>query len=336
MDQAEDNVTIDMDAAVNEISESLVGELDSGLVDDDQSGSAASPPSADTTKPPITEKSQGAPSDTKDPAAVLGPKAAPKSWKTEMHAEWAKMTPAQQAYVEQREEEAYKGVSAAQGEAKVFKDVLAPFQASLQSRGHNDPVHVIRTVMTLENKLAHGTPEVKLQTIRELAKGYGVDLGAAAAPADETYRDPALTAVQNELNEIKGKLTAEEQGRLNRQTEQISKEIEAFATDPAHAYFNEVQLDIVTLLRGDPKMSLQDAYDRALWANPITRAKEQARLTTEAEAKIRKEAEEAAIAARKAKGTVVRGKESERVPTDPLGSIDDTMRETMRAIKARG
>jgi len=52
-------------------------------------------------------------------------------------------------------------------------------------------------------------------------------------------------------------------------------EVNAFASDPAHPFFDEVADDIVAFVRaGD---SLSKAYEKAVWANPVTREKEIAR-----------------------------------------------------------
>ena len=78
----------------------------------------------------------------------------------------------------------------------------------------------------------------------------------------------------------------------------MNNEINIFAADPAHPYFDDVANDITALLRGGGAKDLADAYDKAVWANPVTRAKEQARrdaLTPE-----EREAEDQRIAEKRA------------------------------------
>jgi hypothetical protein len=111
-------------------------------------------------------------------------------------------------------------------------------------------------------------------------------------------------------------------------------EVDAFAKDPAHPYFDEVA-DHITLLLRDPKISLKDAYEQAVWANPVTRAKEQARLQKETEEAVRKAAEEEAKKAAAARGTKLRGKDGERASPDFVGSMDETLRETYKEIQGR-
>ena len=136
-----------------------------------------------------------------------------------------------------------------------------------------------------------------------------------------------------EVQEIRGHLTERQQAELAQRKEATSKEVEAFASDPAHPYFDEVSEDIVKLIGAG--YSLKDAYEKAVWANPVTRQKELGRIqkeTTEAE---RKKAADAARQAKKASSTNVKGRDQARASTEPAGTIDETLRETLADIKAR-
>lgn len=68
----------------------------------------------------------------------------------------------------------------------------------------------------------------------------------------------------------------------------ITKEVNAFAADPAHPFFDEVSDDIVAFLKTGA--SLAEAYEKAVWANPVTRQKEIARRQKEKDSKPRGEA----------------------------------------------
>jgi S1-C subfamily serine protease len=68
----------------------------------------------------------------------------------------------------------------------------------------------------------------------------------------------------------------------------ITKEVNAFATDPAHPFFDEVSDDIIAILKTGA--SLAEAYEKAVWANPVTRQKEIARRQKEKDAKPHQEA----------------------------------------------
>lgn len=183
------------------------------------------------------------------------------------------------------------------------------------------------------------TPEQKAQLAAAYLKSsYGIDLTAGVLPAGQSadYVDPQVTALQQQVQELKSKL----EGRENREAEtvrtQLKQTIDSFAADPANIYFDEVADDIVLLLRGSGgKMDLKEAYDRAVYANPVTRAKEIARLQTESQAKAVKEAQEKAEAARKAANANVPRSRHQGQDTPAKGSMDDTMKETLTKIKSR-
>ena len=119
----------------------------------------------------------------------------------------------------------------------------------------------------------------------------------------------------------------------------VESDVAAFAdakdehNNPKHPYFNDVADDIIPFLNAGA--SLQDAYDKAVWANPVTRAKEQARLKTEAEKSLRERSKTEAHAAAKASSANVRNRDTRKAPTEPVGKMEDTMKETLADIKAR-
>ena len=63
--------------------------------------------------------------------------------------------------------------------------------------------------------------------------------------------------------------------------------------------------------------------------------KENARLQKETEAKLREKSRTEAIAARKASSTNVRSRDTNRAPTEPLGTMEDTMRAVLKESRER-
>lgn len=269
-------------------------------------------------------------------------KAFPKSWKPEMTDAWSKLDPAVQAYIEQRETEMDVGVKPLKDEAayaKAIRDTLAPYKAMLDAQGHVDHPGIVRGLLGAHYALSHGTVEERIGFLGKIAKQYGLDAKVVAEAFtkgvdEKPFTDPQVEKLAKQFDDLSGKFTTEQQTRTRELAARTQSAVAAFAADPKHLYFNEVSDQIVVLL-GDPKETLESAYDKAVWANPVTRAKEQARLKAETEAATRKAAEEEAEKARKAKGTHVRGRETEKAPQDLLGSMEDTMRETLKDIRSR-
>jgi vacuolar-type H+-ATPase catalytic subunit A/Vma1 len=116
----------------------------------------------------------------------------------------------------------------------------------------------------------------------------------------------------------------------------VQRDVEAFATDASHPYFDEVADDIAVMIQGGH--DLESAYEKAVWANPVTRQKELARLQTEQQASIREKAMKEAETARKAASLNVRTRDTSRTPTGPKGTmrnLDSVLEETMREMKSR-
>src|SRR3990167_735844 len=72
------------------------------------------------------------------PAPVIPKIPRPDSWKKEREADWNTLTPSQQAYIKEREDQYFKGVSTYKQEwegAKPLLDAIAPFLPTLQQHG---------------------------------------------------------------------------------------------------------------------------------------------------------------------------------------------------------
>ena len=320
---------LDLSAAGESISADLFGSSTGGdgngsgtddvnLDDDAGTGDPA------TTGTPPTKEGEPAP-------AATGLQA-PKTWRPEAAAKFATLPPEVQQEVLKREEDIFKGLEGYKADAsigKALKGVVQPYMHIFQAQGV-DPIQQVSGLMRAHVALATGTPEQKQQFFQHLAKEYDVDLGGEAP-----YVDPQVAGLQKQLSDLQSRLNGREQHEANEARSKLQAEIDSFASDPAHQYFDEVANDIAGLLRSGAAKDLKDAYDKAIWANPITRAKEQARLTAEAEAKAKAEAAERAKQARMATGANVKSSAKAASGTAPLGSIDDTLNAALANIKSR-
>ena len=72
-----------------------------------------------------------------------------------------------------------------------------------------------------------------------------------------------------------------------------------------------------------------------MWLNPTTRAAELARVTAEKEAAAKKELEEKLKADSKALSVNVKTNAKRGSGTAPVGSMDDTLNETLTSIRSR-
>lgn len=283
------------------------------------------------------EAAAGAPEQEAAVGAHPEAPSAPKTWRKEAAELWVQLPPAVQAEVQKREDDMFRGLEAYKADAgfgRSLRGALDPYMPVLQQYGI-DPAQQISSLMQAHHTLALGSPQEKQALFTQLAKDYGVDLGAVADPAGATFVDPTVQALQSELHSVKSFLSAQARQAQDAKVAEITKQIDAFAADPKNAHFNDVANDMVMLLKSGAVKTLEEAYDKALWANPATRAKELSRQTAEREAKQKREATERAAAAKRASSVVIRPQARRASGTAPTGSLDDTLRETLAEINSR-
>ena len=260
---------------------------------------------------------------------------APKSWPKEMHDHWAKTPPEVQQYWQTREKQMLDGLDQYKGAAqygKTIQDAIAPFQQDIQAQGVDAP-RAISFLLEANRRLTTGSVESRRQAYEELGRNLGLPSQAQPGAEPQAPLDPRIQTLEQRIASIQEAQTRQQQAALDAAKAKSQAEVDAFAADPKHAFFDEVHEDIVKFIQAGA--SLQEAYDRAIWANPVTREKQmQERLSTEAE-KAKERARLDALPKKKAQSVNVRSRDTSRTPTEPVGSIEDTMRETLTKIKAR-
>lgn len=204
--------------------------------------------------------------------------AAPSSWRREVAEKW-KDTPAEvRAEVIRREADYHKGIeqykSAAQV-AQAFEKVIAPYAATIQAGGV-DAFTAVNTLLRADHILRYSDPATKAQYFAQIAGEYGIDLTSVqqAPPVD-----PAMAALQRQNQQLQ----RFQQEVTQRDAQTVQTEIDAFASDPKNAHFQEVRDDMSVLLQSGRATSLQDAYDKAVWMRPDIRKSLVEQQRTEAE-----------------------------------------------------
>ena len=302
----------DVDSAVNDIGGSLG--FDAPLTNGLEEVQTELPLEAET-ETPVT------------PPVVRQP---PKSWAKEKHELWGKLPPDAQEYYEVREKQFLDGLEQYKGEAgfaKQMRDIITPYAPVIHSQGVTE-AQAVQYLLNAHYRLSTGTPEQRQSAYQQI----GRDLGILAAEL-ETNTDPVVRQLQNELNGIKSTLSQRQQMDQRSLQADVEREVDTFKANPLNVHFDEVGQDMVVLINAGH--TLKDAYEKAVWANPVTRQKELTRLQTEEAVKLKEKAKTEAETARKATSSNMRGLESRKAPTEPLGSMEETMRETLGKIKNR-
>jgi hypothetical protein len=181
-------------------------------------------------------------------------------------------------------------------------EVLTPFRAQMSREGIDDAAGVRQLA-----GIALYLQEKPQEALHWLAAKYGIDLKAPGG-AEAGQPDPVVAQLKQTVSQLESRLNSTLSAQHQEQHKALLTQVEQFAQEKdaqgnlLRTHFDEVAGDIALLVDGAKRnggsMSLQDAYDRAVYANPTTRIKVLA--AQEAQRKV-KEAEERAAKANAAK-----------------------------------
>lgn len=347
--QSED---FDLDAAAAEISTELFGqgseEEQSGEksktegAEEETSSSTENETDASASPPQQTEEEQQTKEENSAEVQEIG---APKTWNKEELAKWATLPKEVQdtlaPILARREEDFLRGITQYKDAADLgvrYSKVVEPYTAMLAAE-NVDPVGLFQSFAANHYRLSRGTTEEKVAIAAGLLNGYNIPLAdllnhLADTGSDEPV-DPKYAALEKRFNELNEKFTTRETSQTQEVQKRIADEVNAFAADPAHPHFNEVAQDIQRLFAAGAANTLQEAYDKACWANPDVREKMLASREEERKAALKAEEEKRLEKVRKSTADNVEVTGSPRSGTVPKGSMDDTLNETLASIEKR-
>ncbi len=249
----------------------------------------------------------------------------PNSWKKEAAEAWAKADPILRAEVARREADIHKGIEQYKQAAEFahsIDQVMTPYKQTLANIGITPQV-AVRELMATDHKLRYGSQQDKEMHFAHLAKIYGIDLGSASSTVQAV--DPRVFELSQRNQYLEQNLQQQQQAVQQQAEQALNSEITQFAADPKHIHFETVKLHMAALLQAGQATDLSDAYDQAVYANPVSR---NAVLQQQAQAD-REEAAKRAQAARAA--SAVNTRSTPAMPTRlEVGSMEDTIRDAYR------
>lgn len=330
-DNSQDIGDFDMESALADMSDGLgfkQEEVQTEVKPSAEAAPAATAAVVDPSAPTLDPASQAA-------AETAQPKTAPRTWRPEAAAIWSTIPEAAQAEILKREEDIFQGIEQYKADATFGKpvyEVMRPYLPILEQHGIN-PAQQVGDLMRANYVLAFGTPEQKTQMLVTIARDYQIPLDGL--PSDAVQDDPAVIALREQVNELKSTLTTQQQEQMKARAVEIDRIVQAFAADPKNLYFKELEGDIERLIRAKEASTLEEAYEKAIWLNPAVRAKELARQQAEQQKSEEQAKAERLAAAKKATGANVKTAAQGGRATAPLGTMDDTLNETLAEIKNR-
>ena len=337
-----DTATIDMDAGVSEIASGLglgggsdeSADDDLDLSSDDTNAAAATDETGDNA-----DGATDAPADSEAAAAATAEekavRAMPKSWAKDTEELWNSLPDAAKEQFEKREKQMLDGLEQYKGDAgygRQMREVTQPYESFIKSQGVDAP-KAVQYLLNAHYRLSTAPAAEKQQYFAHMAKSYGIDLTGMKPAEGAAELPPEIRSVQEDVRALKERDAAREAAAQEEARQKIANEVQTFAQDPKNKYFDECADEIAALIQAGH--TLEAAYEKAVYANPVTRAKEIARLQAEAEKSLREKSKRDAETARKAAGVNVRSRDTRKAPTEPKGSMEDTMRSTLSEIRGR-
>lgn len=329
---------LNIEASVNDIAADLG--LGGGSDETTTETTDAPEQTADATDTADTTESTAGADAAETATATTAPatRAAPKSWAKEQHEHWSKLDPKVQEYIELRERQAEEGITRYSRELKSLNDAITPYQDVIKATGVDAPT-AIKALMEAHKQMSTSDPVARAAYFTKMAKHYGIDPATLQA-TQQTDETPAMKELRERTERIEREQRSRTESEQKAFREKIASDVSAFADakddkgQPKHPYFDECSEHIVALIHAGH--ALDKAYEQAVWANPVTRAKETARLQSESEAALRAKAKKEAETARSASRANVNSRDTKRAPqASKVGNWEETLEATMQDIKAR-
>lgn len=216
-------------------------------------------------KPDDKPKEPEAPTHADDAPPSDPTEVAPSSWKPDVAAKFNELPAEVKAEIHRREAQYHKGIEQYKPAVQFAHEMnaaITPYVQNIQASGVA-PAHAINHLLMIEDKLRNGDAQAKMQILAKVAQDYGIDLAQAVnAPA----ADPRALDMERQLNAERQQRMQYEQGLQEREQGAVLSQIEAFAQAPGHEHFEAVKQDMGALLQSGIATSLDDAYDKAVWA----------------------------------------------------------------------
>lgn len=202
------------------------------------------------------------------------------------------------------------------------------------------PAQAVHQLLALSDFASRDAPGF----IKYFAQQSGVsleDIVLGMDPAEQV--DPTIKALQDQIAELQGARNSDAQRQAQAAHETMVNSVVDFASEkgpdgqPLRPYFEELGNAVLPFISAvkaqNPTWThaqvLQDAYDRAVWGTPSTRAKMQAAVDAAGQAERLRQGGQRVEKARVASASVANG-----APSSPPAAPNDTSRSLRDTIKA--
>jgi hypothetical protein len=246
-----------------------------------------------------------------EPQEIIKP---PQALTKDRKAAWADLPHEWQQEIDRLEKAQQKGIQKIAQSASFGEDmqkIIAPYEAIIRSK-NAEPKQVIQNLLNANYVLSTGTPQEKANYLHAVAQQYGVPLNEIKEPAPI---DPTLQHLTSQVSELQNMLKSQQTNASEAQLAQIQSEVETFANDPSHRYYEAAKEDMAVLLETGRATDLADAYEKACRLNGYDTKTDIPKV----------EPKKVSVGDKKKAAAIVKGSSGQSAKTLPTGSLHDTI-----------
>jgi hypothetical protein len=278
----------------------------------------------------------------------------PSSWKPAIREEWGKLSENVRAEIQRREQDYQNGQAQLLPDAtmgKQMRAVIEPYRMLIDAEG-STPDRAVADLLRTAATLRIGSQQEKLNALLGVVRDYGIDLPALVqqrmqqagnpqapqAQQAQQFRDPRVDQMLREQAQERQQREQQYQTEMGTTVTAWMDAVDA-SGQPVRPYIgdviNEMSVLVAQLKQSNPALThvqaLDEAYERAIWANPEIRQVLQSKQQTEREQQQRAANQTRVADARRAASVNVPRRASTPAPGKP-GKLEDTINETARAL----
>lgn len=341
---------------LDESMEEILNEIESGEIDQEpavdeaieiEKPAKAKEPEPEPEADPVADPVDIA-ADPVAPEEEVEPqlKVPPTTWTAEAKSKYATLPAWAKKEVHKRERDMLNGINTLRQNSTFgerLSKAVAPYQALLNAK-NAQPEQVVQSMLNTFYQLETATPQRRASLLRDLALKYETDLAALANPDSKVSEiDRYVSPLQQEIQQLKAQLQGQQQASQQATLAEAQSAIAQFESETDESgnlkrpYFHNVSDLMATLISEGRATTLEDAYEKAIWADPSTRSVLLSEQAAQAEAKRQEEARRKASAARKASSVNLdkRGQHEIKGGSKPTGSMTDTLNDIYESLTAQ-
>jgi len=202
--------------------------------------------------------------------------AMPAALKREFGDKWKTLPREVQQFWADREQTIHQGFTKADEDrtfGKAMKDAVTPYEAIIRMEG-STPAEAVKSLLNTAYVLRSGNEQQRVELFTQLMQQYGVQPQSLfnRLQGGAPQVDPQINSLQAEIQQMRAMLQEQQTQREQQEEQAAFGTIEDFKSQPGHEHFEAVRYDMGLLLQAGRAENMQDAYEKAIWADPAIRS----------------------------------------------------------------